>query len=102
MSGLYGWMDFIVLVLIEGRLEHPSLLSETLCSPSCLSILSLFKQRDYSEESSKASRKGLFNGSKGIKGERCISNTATDPRGPRLQAHQFLIRCLTHNLLPQT
>lgn len=84
LVGLYGWMDFVV-VLIETRLtdwrSHPSLQSETQCSPSCSSTLSLFKQRDYSEESSKASRKGLFNSSKGIKGGSCTSNTATDPRG---------------------
>lgn len=84
-----GWI-LLWLCGLKGGWSHQSLLSETLCSPSCLSILSLFKQRDYREESSKASRKGLFNSSKGIKGESCIATTATDPRGPRLQADQFL------------
>lgn len=58
------WRVEPLVVLIDGKLRdwhsRPSCLTEAPCSPSSLSILFLFGQEDYSEESSKASSEGII------------------------------------------
>lgn len=80
LGGINGWITLWMCWLKGGskpdRTIHPFCLRHILL----VSSLFLFKQTDYSKESSTGRREGLWNLSRGIKGERCTSNAAAaDP-----------------------
>lgn len=99
-------MDQILAVLIDRRLtdwqSHPSCLSETLCTPSSLSILSLFKQEDYSKESSKASSEGIIKQQQRDYRGKLHLNRAMDPCGLCKRLMHWLESWLLGQLLPHS